>query len=613
MKNGVSITIENGRRIVKGLGYYEPRTVTDLRDLVKSSARKFGDATAFNFKDSEGKIKHKTYREFDMDIDCLGTALMSLGLKDSYIAIIGENRYEWGVCYFSVINGTGIAVPLDKHLPKNEIENLIERGKVEAIFFSPSFMQVMAEISADNNRIKYFICMENSVKPGTDDARFLDMPGLVEKGKKLLADGDKSFIEAAIDINAMSILLFTSGTTSLSKGVMLSHSNISSNITAITTAIRVFPEDAYLSLLPLHHTFENTVGLMFMVHSGVRVAYSDGIKHIVNNLKEYKITLLVAVPAIMEAMYRKVQEGIDKSGKRNLVNSLIKLSDFLRSVGIDVRKTLFKSIFNKFGPDLRLSVSGAAPLNSEVVTGFGKIGLTLIEGYGLTETSPVIAACNDFFVKPGTVGFPLYGIEVAVDNPDENNMGEIIVRGKNVMLGYFEDPEATAEAFTSDGWFRTGDLGIIEENGALKVTGRVKSMIVFTNGKKAFPEEYEALLNQIPGVKDSFAWGNKAPDGDIQVCAELVMDKEKLTEIYGCIPSEKDITADISNAVREINKNIPQYKIIRYFLLTYNDLAKTTKLSIKRPVELEKITGALKKANLDMRKASGSFIETLTQ
>ncbi len=611
MSKGISISEKDGRRVVRGLGYYEPRKINDLKELVKGSVHKYGNAVGFKFKDSEGKITGKTYVEFGRDIDFLGTVLTSMGLSDARISIISENRYEWGVCYFSIINGTGVAVPLDKYLPKNEVENLIKRGGVEAIFFSPAYYQMMQEIADNNDRVKYFICMEKTAGFLVRDSRFLTLPDLIEKGRSLLDAGDRSFVDAVVDREKMSILLFTSGTTNISKGVMLSHSNIACNVTAMSTIIKAGPGDVHLSLLPLHHTFENSIGLMFMVHSGVCISYCEGIRFIAQNLREYGVTILVAVPAILEAMYRKLQDGIKNSGKAKLIMILTKLSDILRFVGIDLRRKIFKSVFDKLGPGLRLAVSGAAPLDPAAVIGFEKMGLILLEGYGLTETSPVVAANNDFVNKPGTVGYPMAGVEVAIDAPDENGMGEIITRGGNVMLGYFEDPDATAEVIDADGWFRTGDLGTIDDKGFIRITGRAKSMIVFTNGKKAFPEEYEVLLNNIQGVKDSFAWGNRAPDGDIQVCAELVIDREKFSADRDTMPSETELGSIFDSAIKEINKNLPQYKIIRYFIMTYEDLVKTTTLKIKRTIEYKKVGEILEKAEIEMRKASGRVLENL--
>lgn len=608
MKKGIDISTVGGRRVVRGLGYYEPTRVSDLRELVRSSAKRYGSAFGFKFKDKDGRITGKTYSEFERDIDCLGTALNSMGLKGAHISIIGENRYEWGVCYLSITNGVGVAVPLDKYLPENEVENIVERGRVEVIFYSPAYHGMMKSIAASNSRVKYYICMEDI--RGTDDldSRILLLPDLMKKGRALLEAGDKSFIDAEIDRHKMSVLLFTSGTTSLSKGVMLSHSNLVANVISISTAIIAGPGDVHLSLLPLHHTFENTVGFLFMVYSGICVAYCDGIKHIVQNFKEYNVTLLVAVPAILESIHRRLKDGIAKSGKKKLVDILFVLSGALLMVGVDIRRKLFKSIFNQIGPGLRLAVSGAAPLDPDVVVYFEKIGFRLLQGYGLTEASPVVAANNDFVNKPGTIGYPLGGIEVAIDLPDENGMGELITRGGNVMIGYYEDPDATSEALDNEGWLKTGDLATIDEDGFIRIMGRAKSMIVLTNGKKAFPEEYEVLLNNIPWVKESFVWGNKAPDGDIQVCAKIVADGEKILAEKGEMPSEKELCAVLGEAIKEINKTIPQYKIIRYFVISFEELTKTTTLKIKRPVEYEKVMGFLDEAGLDMRKASGKVI-----
>lgn len=612
MKTGVNISTKDGRRIVEGLGYYEPKVVNDLREIVKGSARNFGTKPAFKFKDKAGNITHRTYLDLESDIDSLGTALYSLGLKDVRMSVIGENRYEWGVCYFAIVNGTGIAVPLDRHLPQNEMENLINRGRVEVIFYSPAYHQVMLDI-AKKNKMKYFICMEKLVELAEEglDSRFLALSDLIEKGKELLGAGDKSFTEAVIDREKMSVLLFTSGTTSMSKGVMLSHANLASNVSGVSSIIKIYPTDVHLSLLPLHHTFENTIGLMFMIHTGVCIAYCDGIKYIAQNLKEYNVTILVAVPAIFEAMYRKLQDGIKKSGKEPLLKVLIKVSDFLRSIGIDLRRKLFKSVFEQMGPGLRIAVSGAAALDKEMVVGFDKIGFRLLQGYGLTEASPVIAANNDFVNVPGSIGYPMAGIEVAIDAPDENGIGEIISRGKNNMLGYYEDPQATADSFTEDGWLKTGDLGTIDEAGLIRITGRAKSMIVLTSGKKAFPEEYEILLNSIPGLKDSYVWGNTASDGDVQVCAKLVVDKEKAVDEKGELLSEKELSVKLDAAIKEINKTMPQYKMIRYFVLTEEELIKANGIKTKRHAEYERVRGMLEKAGVDMRKANGKYIEKL--
>ncbi|MCX7774439.1 MAG: AMP-binding protein, partial [Clostridia bacterium] len=320
----------------------------------------------------------------------------------------------------------------------------------------------------------------------------------------------------------------------------------------------------------------------------------------------FNVTILVGVPAIFEAIYSRLMDGLEKAGKKELVNKMSKISGFLMKLGLDVRRKLFKSVLDKLGPKLRLFVSGAAPINAEILKGFQSLGITFLQGYGLTETSPVINATTFFVNVPGTIGIPIRNVEVTIDQPDENGMGEILARGDNVMLGYFENPEETEAVMEEGGWFRTGDLGHIDENGYLKITGRAKSMIVFTNGKKAFPEEYEILLNTIPGVKESFVWGNTAPDGDIQVCAKLVVDMPYYKEKN--YTSER-IGDELELAIRAINKNIPQYKIIRYFVMTTEELIKTTKLSIKRPLEQDKMKRYLSNVGVDMRKLNKKMID----
>ena len=607
MKNkGIKLSLIDGRKTVEGLGYYSFNSIGNIKQLINQSVSLFGDKAAFKFK-RNSDTETKTYKQFGADIDALGTALISLGMKGKRIAIISENRYEWAISFFSIVNGTGIAVPLDKYLPEVEIENLIHRGQVDAIFFSPHFSTEMLALSQKENSIKYFICMEQLENY---DAKFTSIPQLIEKGKQLIDKGETGFTAASIDPEALSLILFTSGTTSMAKGVMLNQRNICYDVAAMASIIKVYHTDVHLSVLPLHHTFELSVGMLLMLNSGVCIAYCEGIKHIAKNLNEFGVTVLVVVPAILEAMYKKMKEGIRKSGKENLLNAFGSVSGALRMVGIDVRRKLFSSVLNKLGPGLRLAVSGAAPLDKEVVTGFDRIGLRLIQGYGLTETSPVIAANNDFYNKPGTVGFPMKGIDVAIDNPDENGMGEIITRGPNVMMGYYEDEAGTKESIKG-GWFYTGDLGYIDDEGYLVITGRAKSMIVLTNGKKAFPEEYEMLLNDIEGIKESFVWGDTAPDGDIQICAKLVLNKEALISKLGKDPDVSEISEYIQRTIKEINKDIPQYKIIRYFVLTYDELVKTTTMKIKRPVEQNSIRETLDNMQTSMRKASGKMLNDL--
>lgn len=607
-KKGIILTDKNGRRTVKGLGYYQKERAANFKELVRNSVNRYQNKPAFRFKVGKA-IEEKTYLEFGTEVDALGTALLNMGLKNKRFAVIGENRYEWTLSFFSVVNGAGIVVPLDKHLPEIEIENLIKRGKVDVIFYSSHFDKEMLELSKRDTSIIQFICMDDLT--ADYPSNFTSIKILVARGRELIGKGDNTFINAEINDEELSVLLFTSGTTSISKGVMLNQRNICSDISAISSVLKLYDSDVHLSILPLHHTFELSAGMLLMIQNGVCIAYCEGIKHIAKNLKEFKVTILVVVPAILEAIYKKMREGIKKSGKEKQIEALSRLSNVLQTVGIDMRRIFFKKILEQIGPGLRLAVSGAAPIDKEIITGFGMLGLNVIQGYGLTETSPVVAANNDFCNKAGTIGHPVKGVEVAIDNPDENGMGEIITKGPNIMMGYYEDDKATKEAIDSEGWFHTGDLGYIDEEGFITITGRAKSMIVLNNGKKAFPEEYELLLNNITGVKEAFVWGNIAPDGDVQVCAKLVLNETALVEKYGAISDSEQLAAMLQTEIKTINQDIPQYKIIRYFVISFEDLIKTTTLKIKRPVEYKKVMELLDRADTNMRKANGKNLDNI--
>ena len=587
---------KNKRKIVKGLGFFEGGKLNNLKELVKYSKEKFGNKVAFRYKQSD-EIIEKSYIDFAADVDCFGTALCASGLKGSKIAIIAENRYEWAVSYLSITNGTGIAVPLDKHLPELEIKNLLDRSECEAIIFSKKNKEYMENIAKTNSKVKYFICMDDVILD--KEKKFFSMKYMMEVGAKELLKGNKEFIDAKIDEEKMSILLFTSGTTSISKGVMLSHKNVASNINSCAGLIEGLDNDIHLSLLPLHHTFENTIGFLFLIYSGICISYCQGIKYLADNLKEFDISILIAVPAIYEAIYKKLKDGIKKSGKEKLVNKLEKFSEFLYKHGINLRRQLMAPVRNKLAPRLRIAVSGAAPMNPEIIEAFERMGIRFIQGYGLTETSPLVCATSPFENMAGSIGYPVKDVEIALDNIDENGMGELIVKGKNITLGYYKNEEETKEAFTKDGWFRTGDLAIISEEGSVKLSGRAKSMIVFPNGKKAFPEEYETLLNEAEFIKDSFVWGYKTKDEDIEVCAKVVIDTKTEPE---------EVIGKIEEKIKEINANIPKYKILRYFIITKEELVKTTTLKIKRPIEEKKTLEYIEQSGKDMRKLNKTII-----
>ena len=558
---------------------------TDLKDMLKKSGEKYGDRPAYVFRtEEEGKFREITHKEFRDEINALGTKLIDMGLKDKRIAVISENRYEWGVDYLAVAAGTGVIVPLDKALPDNEIESLIIRSEVEAIFYSKKYDEVMNRIREQKNtKLQYFISMdldkeENGVKSQKE---------LTEEGRKLLEEGNREFLDSKIDNEKMGIMLFTSGTTAMSKAVMLSHKNICSNLQDITAVIKLTPEDRFLSFLPLHHTFECTVGFLYPLSTGGSIAFCDGIRHIAENIKEYKITAMISVPILYEAMYRKVMKAIEKKGKLETVKKGIKISNFLLKFGIDIRKKLFKEIHDTFGGKLRLFVSGGAALDPDTEKGFNDLGITMYQGYGLTESSPVIAAEDDKYRRIGSIGKALPSLDVKIDNPDEDGVGELLAKGPSMMLGYYNNEEATKETL-KDGWLYTGDLARIDKDGFIFISGRKKFVIVLKNGKNIFPEELEALINKIEGVKESFVYGRPEDDGDYKIDAKIVYDKENAEEIFGTT-DENEIKEKIWQEVKKVNKTMPAYKYIREIRITDKELIKTTTQKVKRAEEIKTV------------------------
>ena len=567
---------------------------TDLKDMLKISGEKFGDRPAYVIKTGENEYKEITHTEFRNQINSLGTKLIDMGIKGKRIAVIGENRYEWGVAYLSVVTGTGIVVPLDKALPNNEIESLILRSEVEAIFYTNKYNEIMEELrKKGNTKLKYYISMD--LKQNEND--IYSIYQLIREGEELLKNGDKRFLDAEINPEEMQIMLFTSGTTAMSKAVALSHKNIVSNLMDIASVIKLDENDVMLSFLPLHHTFESTVGFLYPISKGCKIAFCGGIRHIAENIKEYKITAMISVPALFEGIYKQVKKAIQKKGKWETVQKGIKISNFLRKFGIDIRGKLFKEIHENLGEDLRLLVAGGAALDPEIEKGFTDLGFCMYQGYGLTETSPVIAAEDDKYTRLGSIGKAFPSIEAKIFEPNEEGIGELIVKSPTVMLGYYNNEEATKEAIDSDGWFHTGDLARIDKDDYIFITGRKKYVIVLQNGKNIFPEELENLINKIEGVKESFVYGRPEDGGDYKICAKIVYDKDIIKETYNLDESKKDenkteeeqIKEIIWQEVKKINKTMPAYKYVRDIMVTDQELIKTTTQKIKRHEEMKTV------------------------
>lgn len=526
------------------------------------------------------EITHKQVRDM---INSLGTALISLGLKDKRIAVIGENRYEWEVAYLATCCGTGVIVPLDKLLPEKELESLIERSDVEAIFFSGKYEEVLKKIKDNpSNKLKYLISMDRSSKEND----IYSEQELIEEGNKLISNGDKSFIDAKVDNEKMSIMLFTSGTTSKSKVVALSHKNICSNLMAMDKSLNVTSDDTFLSVLPVHHVFECTVGFLFSLYKGATTVFCSGLVHIIDNLNEYHATIMACVPGIYERMFEIIRKRLEKQGR---LDEILRKEEELKGESMQVKKEAFKDIHNMLGGKVKLFISGAAALDAKIEERYRLLGINLVQGYGLTETSPVVAVGTDSAYKTGSVGKTLPGVEAKLVDVNKDGIGELVVKGPNVALGYYNDEIATKESF-KDGWFYTGDLAKIDNDGFIFICGRKKSVIVLKNGKNIFPEEMESIINKIDGVRESFIFGKEQSDdkNDIKINVKIVYDEEIMNDKYGA-KTEEEIRKVFAKAIKDVNKSIPRYKAIRGFILTKKPLIKTTTNKIKRQDNLDEI------------------------
>ena len=557
--------------------------VKNLKEMLNLTKDLYGKKPAFKLKDENGKyreITHKTVRE---EIDKLGTALLTLGLKGKRVAVIGENRYEWEIAYLSVVCGVGVVVPLDKSLPENELKRVIERSGVEAIIFSNKYEEVLRKIVLEGiGKLKHLISMDSK----THGNGIYSLSELIEIGDVLLNNGNREYIDAEIDPNEMQIMLFTSGTTSESKVVALCHRNLCENLMALDKVEDVDSNDRFLSFLPIHHVFECTVGFLFSLYKGARTSFCDGIKHMQENYKEYDITFAACVPAIFESMYRGIWKKLEKEGKKEKV---LKLLEEHKDANMEKRRKVFKDIHEMFGGHIKTFITGAAAIDKDVVAGYRDFGINLCQGYGLTETSPVVAIEGKDIHKVGSIGKVLPGLEVKISEPNEEGVGELLVKGPTVMLGYYGNEEATKEAIV-DGWFYTGDLASIDEEGYIFIKGRKKSVIVLKNGKNIFPEEMENIVNRIEGVKESFIFGksNKKDPDDIKIYVKIVYDKNIMKLVYKTDDEEK-IHEILSEKIKEINNIMPAYKSIRGVVLTETPLIKTTTNKIKRQEEMKTI------------------------
>ena len=566
---------------------YQSRPVKNYRELVEYSCSNYAKNIAYKYKKDytakDVEYIEKTYEQTGKDIKYLSTALLDMGLEKKRIALIGNNSYSWCISYLAITCGNMIVVPMDKALPDNEIENLIRRSESEVVICDKKYIDNLERIKTENtNNLKTIICTEE-----IEDNRIIKIEDLLKKGKELIENGDTKYENTEIDENEMSIMLFTSGTTNEPKAVMLSQANICADLTDIASWVKIYDTDTLLSFLPIHHTFECTITFLYGFYSGATVAFCDGLKYIQKNLAEYKVSVFVAVPLVLETMYKKIQKAVEEQGKTKLINKMTKISNVLLKCKIDIRKIVFKQILDNFGGNLRVVLYGAAPMNKETIIGFNNLGISLIQGYGLTETSPVISAETDKEKRPGSVGLALPSLQVKIEDKDENGEGEITVKGPVVMLGYYKNDEETNKVL-KDGWFRTGDYGYIDDDGFIYITGRKKDIIVLRNGKNVYPQEIEFLINKIPYVAESLVYSRDKSKTDTMLCAKIVYDKEHIKEFLG-EKTEKEYKEIIWEEIKKINQTLPVFKHIKNITITTTPLAKTTTQKVKRYEELKSL------------------------
>ncbi len=570
--------------------YKDSRPIMDIKHMIETSAALFKDRPAFHVKKVHGgQYEPISYGQMMADVNGLGTALIIGGLKDKRIGIIGENSYMWAISYLAAVCGVGVVVPLDKELSPKELKGLVKEAELSCVIFDKKFEGLFKEAKEDpENDLEVLIGLEAE----ESDGEVFAWKDLVEKGRKAVLEGNREFLDAQINSQEMNILLFTSGTTGSSKAVMLSHENICVDLMSLPTLLVVKPEDVFFSMLPIHHTYECTAGFLMPLYKGASIAHCEGLKFIVKNLSEAKPTMFLTVPLVIENMHKKIWQNARKSGKAETLRKMMNLNRKLKKVGIDISGVYNKQIMALFGGRLRMLISGGAAISPHVLEDVNDWGVTALQGYGLTECAPMCALNPDKNAKSDSLGYIPPGMEFKVHEADsETGIGELCVKGGNVMLGYYKNPEATAEVLR-DGWFHTGDLGFIDKDGYIHLTGRKKNVIITANGKNIYPEELEFLLSQIPLVTESMVWGFNESGKDTSIVATVRLDEEELAESNGGKAlsdfTDEELEALLWKEVDQINQDLPVWKKIKRLVVKRDEFDKTTGKKIKRYVDANK-------------------------
>ncbi|MFZ6032730.1 MAG: AMP-dependent synthetase/ligase [Melioribacter sp.] len=561
----------------KELKLYDVPKIESIQDMALRSGNVYADKLALEDLNNT-PISKLTFDELKLSILKFGAALKKLGIKErTHIAIIGENRVQWALGYLTCMTFNYVVVPIDRNLTDNEIFNILHESDSEAVIFSGNYSSVIAEGKNVLKKLKYFICMDET----KEDEEFLSMPELINK-----AEPAKESDLPEIDPNALAEIIFTSGSLGRAKGVMLSQKNLASNLMDMVSMILITKEDRFLSVLPMHHTYECTCGMLCPLYAGASVHYARSLKTVVDDLQKVKATILLGVPLLYDKMFKRIVKGIKEDKVKSLiVPPLLKLSNLFLYVGLSkFKKMIFSELHEKFGGAIRIFIAGGAAPDPMVAKGLREFGFNFIQGYGLTETSPIVALNRLDNFKDDAAGLPLPHVEITINQPDENGSGEIWVKGPNVIIGYYKNEKATSEAFF-DGWFKTGDVGFIDDDGFLHINGRKKNVIISKSGKNVYPEEIEDVLNRSPFILESIVYGEKDPKQDEVIAAQIVVDAEafiELSESKGIDITDDLIKKVIAEEVEKANKNLPAFKRIIRFHIREQEFEKTTTQKIKR-------------------------------
>ena len=561
---------------------YETRDIETVKDIIDYTTYTYPDSIMYMYKDVHKEpFKELTYGDFRERMDAMGTALIHMGLKNAKIAIIGNNSWRWALSYFTTVCGVGTIVPIDRNLKQEEIINLLNRAEVEMLFVAPRQFNDADVLFKEIPTLRYIALMQDQAYDDPDD-RIMTQDEIIDKGRELLMQNDGSYMDANVRPEDLSTIIFTSGTTGLAKGVMLSHYNIASNVQNMSKYFHAAKHARALSILPMHHTYEMTCLTMTAIYQVKTVVFCEGLKYLQDNFVEAKCTVMLGVPLIFESIHKKIFRQAEKSGE---AENLQKGLDFAKKHKLGelpkVSKTLFKSVHKAWGNRLECFIAGGAAIDPQVMIDFKAMGLPIIQGYGMTECAPIIALNPDTCSTDYAAGLPLPGTELRIGDPDEDGNGEILVKSPSVMIGYYNDPEATAAAIDEDGWLHTGDLGYLDNEGWLYITGRKKNVIVTKGGKNIYPEEIEYYLLLEEEISEAMVYGKDGLAGDDTVVTAIIVPNHKELNNKGFVGDEA-IFGRLDEIVENVNLKVPAYKKIRRVEVRKEEFVKTTTLKIKR-------------------------------